>query len=166
MCPGKQHETGYSQHTWSNCAKDAKSRFFMAPSICSMRFGTICCCIPKKEKNKYQKPNTILRAVLGRLCFGATVYHIWKQRNDLLHNNTPRTEEAILIRVRWEAQAKIVAKGKISHFRKFMNLVAKWNLHSLEWWDVVSPMCLWGLMGVWFLCFDLVDGCLFFGCSL
>jgi hypothetical protein len=73
-----------------------------------------------------------LRAVLGRLCFGATVYHIWKQRNDLLHNNTPRTEEAILTRVRWEARAKIVAKGKISHSRKYMNLVAKWNLHFLE----------------------------------
>jgi len=73
-----------------------------------------------------------LRAVLGRLCFGAAVYHIWKQRNDLLHNNTPRTEEAILNRVRWEARARIVAKGKISHFRKNMNLVAKWNLHFLE----------------------------------
>jgi hypothetical protein len=73
-----------------------------------------------------------LRAVLGRLCFGAAVYHIWKQRNDILHNNTPQTEEAILTRVRWEARAKIVAKGKISHFRKNMNLVAKWNLHFLE----------------------------------
>lgn len=33
----------------------------MAPSICSMRFGTISCYIPKKENNKYQKLNTILK---------------------------------------------------------------------------------------------------------
>jgi hypothetical protein len=44
--------------------KRCKSRFFMAPSICSMRFGTICCCIPKKEENKYQKSNTILENLI------------------------------------------------------------------------------------------------------
>jgi hypothetical protein len=72
-----------------------------------------------------------LKASLGRLCLGATVYHLWKQRNDLLHNNTPRTEEAILTRVRWEARARIVAKGHFKHLGNSMNLVSKWNLQSL-----------------------------------
>ncbi len=72
-----------------------------------------------------------LKASLGRLCLGATVYHLWKQRNDLLHNNTPRTEEALLACIRWEARARIVAKGYFKHLRNYMNLVSKWNLQNL-----------------------------------
>jgi hypothetical protein len=30
------------------------------------------------------------KASLGRLCLGATVYHLWRQRNDLLHCVTSR----------------------------------------------------------------------------
>jgi hypothetical protein len=40
-----------------------------------------------------------LQSCLGRLCFAAVVYHLWQQRNALLHSNNPRTEEAILAQV-------------------------------------------------------------------
>jgi hypothetical protein len=66
-----------------------------------------------------------LKASLGRLCLRATVYHLWKQRNNLLHNNTPRTKKALLARIRWEARAKIVAKGHFKHLRNSMSLVSR-----------------------------------------
>jgi hypothetical protein len=72
-----------------------------------------------------------LKASLGRLCLGASVYHLCKQRNDLLYNNTPRTEEALLARIRWKARARIVAKGYFKHLRNSMNLVSKWDLQNL-----------------------------------
>jgi hypothetical protein len=37
-----------------------------------------------------------IRASLGRLCLGAIVYNLWKQRNALLHNSSPRTEDSIM----------------------------------------------------------------------
>jgi hypothetical protein len=41
-----------------------------------------------------------LKASLGRLCLGAIVYHFWRQRNDLLHCNTPCTEEFIIAQIK------------------------------------------------------------------
>lgn len=35
-----------------------------------------------------------LKSSLSKLYFEATVYHLWKQMNDLLHGNTLRTKEA------------------------------------------------------------------------
>jgi hypothetical protein len=37
---------------------------------------------------------------LCKLCFGATVYHLWRQRNDLMHYNAPRSEEKIMAHVK------------------------------------------------------------------
>ena len=41
---------------------------------------------------------------------GAVVYHLCKQRNDIKHCNTTKTEEAIAARIRWEIRARIMAK--------------------------------------------------------
>jgi hypothetical protein len=48
--------------------------------------------------------------LLCKLCLGAAVYHLWQQRNALLHGKTPRTEEQIVSRIRWEVKARIMAK--------------------------------------------------------
>jgi hypothetical protein len=37
-----------------------------------------------------------IRANLGRLCLGSTVYNLWKQRNALLHNSSPKIEESLM----------------------------------------------------------------------
>jgi hypothetical protein len=100
-----------------------------------------------------------LKANLGRLCLRATVYHLWKQRNNLLHNNTPRTEEALLARIRWEARARIVAKGHFKHLRNSISPVSRWN------WRILSSWSIWygGLLSFWcwfarifFLCYSVV----------
>jgi hypothetical protein len=72
-----------------------------------------------------------LKACLGRLCLGATVYQLWSQRNDLLHCNNPRTEEDILTQIKWEVRARVLAKGHFKCLGKSLLLVYRWNLHSL-----------------------------------
>jgi hypothetical protein len=72
-----------------------------------------------------------LKASLGQLCLGATVYNLWRLRNDFLHNNTPCTEEAILAHIRWEVRPKLVAKGYFKNLRKSLFLVSRWNLQNL-----------------------------------
>jgi hypothetical protein len=42
-----------------------------------------------------------------------------------------RTEEAIMARIRWEARARIVAKGHLKHLQKSRFLVSTWNLQNL-----------------------------------
>jgi hypothetical protein len=72
-----------------------------------------------------------LKASLGRLCLGATVYHLWWQRNDLLQCNTPRTEDSILVQINWDVRARVLAKGKFKSLGKNLELVYRWNLQSL-----------------------------------
>lgn len=72
-----------------------------------------------------------IQACLGMLCLGATVYNLWKQINDLLQSNTPRTEEAILAQIKGEVRARILAKGHFKSIRNSLSLVYRWNLNSL-----------------------------------
>jgi hypothetical protein len=43
-----------------------------------------------------------LKVCLAKLCLGSCIYHIWRQRNALLHGNFPRSYEAIVGQIRWE----------------------------------------------------------------
>jgi hypothetical protein len=51
-----------------------------------------------------------LGSSVRKLCFGAAVYHLWLQRNALIHGKTPRTEEQIISRIRWEVRSRVMAK--------------------------------------------------------
>jgi hypothetical protein len=76
----------------------------------------------------YKKKN--LKTSLCKLNSGATAYHLWKQRNDLLHGNTPKTEEAIVYKVRWEIRARIMAKGTFKMSAENLDLIHVLNLTS------------------------------------
>jgi hypothetical protein len=53
-----------------------------------------------------------LKACLGRLCLGATVYHLWKHIKDLIHfKSTHRSEEDILAQIKWDVRVQVVAQG-------------------------------------------------------
>lgn len=67
-----------------------------------------------------------LRATLGRLSLGASIYHIWRQMNDLLHHNIPRSEEAMLVQIKWEVRVRLLANGKYKW--KNVELAARWNV--------------------------------------
>jgi hypothetical protein len=64
-----------------------------------------------------------MQVCLSKLCFAATMYHIWKQRNDLCHGNTPRIDEAIVAQIKWEVQSRIMAKGTVKRTAHNANLV-------------------------------------------
>lgn len=51
--------------------------------------------------------------MLCKLCFASTLYHLWRQRNDLCNGNTPRTEERIETQTICEVRARILFKRKI-----------------------------------------------------
>ncbi len=70
------------------------------------------------------------KATLERLGLGATVYQLWRQRNDLLHHNPPRTEESILAQTKGDARARFMPKGSFKRSRKNLDLAAWWNIHN------------------------------------
>jgi len=69
-----------------------------------------------------------IRANLGRLCLGSTVYNLWKQRNSLLHNSLPKTEEALMDSIRWEVRSRLMVNGQFKHLKH--SLVFCWNIQS------------------------------------
>lgn len=54
-----------------------------------------------------------LKSILCKLCLAATVYHVWKHRNDLCHGNSPRSEDLIISQIRWEVRMRILHFGKV-----------------------------------------------------
>jgi hypothetical protein len=72
-----------------------------------------------------------LKSALCKLCLGVAVYHLWRQRNDLLHGNPPCSEEAIVSHIKWQAQARLLAKGSVKLIGNKLGLVHLWNLHTL-----------------------------------
>jgi len=55
-----------------------------------------------------------LQALLCKLCLAATVYHLWRLRNDLCHRNTPRTKEALVDEIQWELGVDSCLGGRLS----------------------------------------------------
>jgi hypothetical protein len=72
-----------------------------------------------------------LKASLGKLCLRTCVYHLWQQKNALMHNNNPKTEEAIVKQIKWEVRTRILGKGSFKSLEKHLMLVIRWNLHKL-----------------------------------
>lgn len=53
-----------------------------------------------------------LENVLCKLSWGPTVYHIWKQRNDIKHSNHIRSEEQMIKHLKWEIRTRVPARGR------------------------------------------------------
>jgi hypothetical protein len=72
-----------------------------------------------------------LKTCLGRLCFGAVIYYIWRHRNDLQHGNTPKSKKALVATIKWEVRSRLLAKERFKDLSSHLGLVYRWNLHSL-----------------------------------
>jgi hypothetical protein len=64
-----------------------------------------------------------LKACLGKLCFGAVIYRLWRHRNDLQHRNTPKYEEVIVASILWEVRSRILAKERFKNLSNHIPLV-------------------------------------------
>jgi hypothetical protein len=72
-----------------------------------------------------------LHDTICRLCLGATIYHLWRHRNDLLHGNTPCSEELLVQQVKWEVRSRLIARCSAKRNVHSRMLVRKWNLQQL-----------------------------------
>jgi len=72
-----------------------------------------------------------LKSCLAKLYLGACIYHLWKQRNALLHGITPKTEEVIFGQIRWEVRSSMLAKVSVKPVDKDLPLALQWNLFPL-----------------------------------
>jgi len=72
-----------------------------------------------------------LKVCLAKLCLAACIYHLWRQRNALLHGNSPRTEEAIVGQIRWEVRSRILARNTVEIEVKDSSLIYRSNIHTL-----------------------------------
>jgi len=68
---------------------------------------------------------------LCRLCLDASIYHIWRQRNDLLHGNVPRSEEQIIAQIIWEVKTNILASSSFKDTVFNQRLIQEWNLYRV-----------------------------------
>jgi hypothetical protein len=91
-------ECSFSRRIWSSLMNDCSVSYYPSKwdevaiwSITAMKGST-------------------LESSIWKLCFGAAVYHLWLQRNALIHEITPRTEEQIISRIRWEVRSRVMAK--------------------------------------------------------
>lgn len=72
-----------------------------------------------------------IRATLCRLCFGASVYHLWRHRNDLLHGNILKSEDALVVQIKWDVRSRMLTKCSAKKIVHSLELVDRWNLHPL-----------------------------------
>jgi hypothetical protein len=72
-----------------------------------------------------------LKSALCNMCLGAAVYHLWRQRNDLLHGNPHCSEEAIVSHIKWQVRARLLAKGSVKLIGNKLGPVHLWNLQTL-----------------------------------
>jgi hypothetical protein len=86
-------------------------------------------------------------ANLCRLCLAASIYHLWKLRNDLCHGNTLRTEEVVVKNIRWEVQTRAMAKGRFRRPAQNEKLAKLWNLSVFSLFSEVG-------CGIWLVLFS------------
>jgi hypothetical protein len=72
-----------------------------------------------------------LKSRLCRLFLGAAVYHLWKHRNGILHENSLSYEEQIVAKIKWDVRARIMSKGPYKKSVENMQLASLWNLQKI-----------------------------------
>lgn len=61
----------------------------------------------REQRNKSLKP------LACKLAWGAAVYNIWRQRNDVKHGNQIRTEEKVTQNIGWEVRNRVMGKREV-----------------------------------------------------
>jgi hypothetical protein len=66
------------------------------------------------------------QTILCKLCLAATIYHLWRLRNDLCYGNTPLTEEALVARIKREVRTRVLSSRKLKNLSG--SLAQQWRL--------------------------------------
>jgi hypothetical protein len=73
------------------------------------------------------KKKTLL-ATLCRLTFGASIYHIWRTRNDIRHGGSPCTEEQLLQKIQADVRLRVLGKGTFKTTPGNIVLCCTWGI--------------------------------------
>jgi len=93
-----------------------------------------------------------LIAIICKLCFGASVYHLWRHRNNLLHGNTLSLEDSIVLQVKNDVRLRLIARCSTKILYRYSHLVEVWRLQQvLSGWGTGCGFCsltfdCWGLL--------------------
>jgi len=72
-----------------------------------------------------------LIAIICKLCFGASVYHLWRHRNNLLHDNTLSSEDSIVLQVKNGVRLRLIARCSTKILYRYPHLVEVWRLQQV-----------------------------------
>jgi hypothetical protein len=72
-----------------------------------------------------------LIAIICKLCFGASVYHLWRHRNNLLHGNTLSPEDSIVLQVKNDVRLRLIARCTTKILYRYPHLVEVWRLQHV-----------------------------------
>jgi hypothetical protein len=67
-----------------------------------------------------------LQTILYKLCLAATIYRLWRLRNDLCYGNTPSTEEALVAQIKGEVRTRVLSSRKMKNISG--SLAQQWRL--------------------------------------
>lgn len=64
----------------------------------------------------------------AKLVLSASVYCIWRERNNIKHGNQLLTEEKLVQKLRWEVRTRVMSKGKFPRSKENYDLCKSWDL--------------------------------------
>jgi hypothetical protein len=69
-----------------------------------------------------------MSATLCRLVLCSTVYHLWRNRNDIKHNGISKTEDQLMKLIIWEVRSRILGRGRFKGSHENAMLCQNWNI--------------------------------------
>jgi hypothetical protein len=72
-----------------------------------------------------------LIAIICKLCFGASAYHLWRHRNALLYGNTLSSEDTIVLQVKRDVRLRLLARCSNKMLCRYPHLVKIWRLQQV-----------------------------------
>jgi len=70
----------------------------------------------------------VIKYFVCKLVFGAAVYYIWRNRNDLRQGNTPLPEEQIWQKIKWEVRVRLMGKGSFRRTKGNEKICCNWGI--------------------------------------
>ncbi|XP_059441594.1 uncharacterized protein LOC132173929 isoform X2 [Corylus avellana] len=111
-------ECSFSSRVWKYCM--FRCKIDMPPVIWDDLVQLGC--------NKWGKNS--LKCLICQLVLGSVVYNLWRTRNELRHDDVPKTEEQLLKQIFWEIRTRIAVKRGFPRTRENLLLCSLWNLPS------------------------------------
>jgi hypothetical protein len=71
-----------------------------------------------------------LHASICRLVFGASIYNIWRTRNEIRHGGSPLSEDQLLQKIHVDVRSRILGKGKFKKIPRNIELCCNWGLSN------------------------------------